>query len=571
MKNFNAILNKNDIVEMEITSMTSDGKGVGRVNSVVVFVPETAIGDFVSVKIVKVLKNYCFGKLVEIIRPSQDRCKNECPVFEKCGGCAYRHINYDAEINLKAEQVFHNVSSIGKAQYKKGKPIFNIKNTQRYRNKAQYPIGRSVDGKIIAGFYAPRSHRIISVEDCLLQPQVFSEILKDCIVFFEKNNVSIYDEETAKGLIRHVYIRQGEVSGEIMVCFVVNGKTFTGAKELCLALSSKYEQIKSIVLNVNTKNDNVIMGNSCITLFGNDTINDEICGIKTKLSPLSFYQVNHYMAQELYTLAGKLANLNGTETVLDLYCGAGLIGLSVAKKVKKLVGIEIVEDAVKNAKENAKLNGIANAEFFCGDASYIQRLLDKGYKFDVIFVDPPRKGCSPDVIDALINSGAKKIVMISCNSSTMARDLMLLSDGGYKADEIIPADLFPRTVHCEAIALLQMKGDVHKMKLNSTPFEMIKSGEKTIELRLYDEKRQQINVGDKIIFINNATGEKLNTTVVKLHIFDTFNDLYKSMPLLKCGYTTEDINTAHPSDMEQYYSVEEQKKYGVVGIELVCS
>ena len=454
MKNFNAILNKNDIVEMEITSMTSDGKGVGRVNSVVVFVPETAVGDFVSVKIVKVLKNYCFGKLLEIIRPSEYRCNNDCPVFEKCGGCAYRHINYDAEINLKAEQVFHNVSSIGKAQYKKGKPIFNIKNTQRYRNKAQYPIGRSADGKIIAGFYAPRSHRIVSVEDCLLQPQVFSEILKDCIDFFEKNNVSIYDEETAKGLIRHVYIRQGEVSGEIMVCFVVNGKTFTGAKKLSLTLSSKYEQIKSIVLNVNTKNDNVSMGHSCITLFGSDTINDEICGIKTKLSPLSFYQVNHYMAQELYTLAGKLANLNGAETVLDLYCGAGLIGLSVANKVKKLVGIEIVEDAVENAKENAKLNGINNAEFFCGDASYIQKLLDKGYKFDVIFVDPPRKGCSLDVIEALISSGAKKIVMISCNSSTMARDLMLLSDGGYKADEIIPADLFPRTVHCEAVACL---------------------------------------------------------------------------------------------------------------------
>lgn len=454
MKNFNPVLNKNDIVEMEIISMTAEGKGVGRVDNIVIFVPGTATGDFVLVKIVKVLKNYCFGRLLEILKPSEHRCENDCPVFEKCGGCAYRHIEYDAEINLKAEQVFHNVSSIGKVEYKKGKPIFNKKKTQRYRNKAQYPIGRSADGKIIAGFYASRSHRIIPVEDCRLQPQIFSEILKDCLSFFEKKNISIYDEETAKGLIRHVYIRQGEISGEIMVCFVVNGKNFTGSKELCERLSSKYEQIKSIVLNVNTKNDNVIMGDSCITLWGSDTINDEICGIKTKLSPLSFYQVNHCMAQELYTIAGKLANLSGSETVLDLYCGAGLIGLSVANKVKKLIGIEIVEDAVKNAKENAKLNGIDNAEFYCGDASYIQKLLDNGYKFDVIFVDPPRKGCSSDVIEALVGSGAKKIVMISCNSSTLARDLMLLRDGGYTTDELIPADLFPRTIHCEAVVCL---------------------------------------------------------------------------------------------------------------------
>jgi len=454
MKKSNSVLNKNDIFEMEITSMTAEGNGVGRVNNVVVFVPGTAVGDFVSVKIIKVLKSFCFGKLIKILKPSEHRCQNDCPVFEKCGGCAYRHIDYVSEIDLKTEQVFHNISSIGKVEFKKGKPIFNKKNTQRYRNKAQYPIGRNSDGKIIAGFFAPRSHRIIPIEDCFLQPVIFSKILKDCISFFEKKNISVYDEKTAKGLIRHIYIRQGEISREIMVCFVVNGKTFTGVNELCELLSSKYEQIKSIVLNVNTKNDNVIMGDSCITLWGSDTINDEICGIKTKLSPLSFYQVNHYMAQELYTAAGNLASLTGKETVLDLYCGAGLIGLSVANKVKKLVGIEIVEDAVKNARENASQNGIDNAEFYCGDASFVQKLLDKGYNFDVIFVDPPRKGCSSDVIEALIRSGAKKIVMISCNSATLARDLSFLSNGGYTADQLIPADLFPRTVHCEAVVCL---------------------------------------------------------------------------------------------------------------------
>ncbi len=455
MKNFSSVLSKNDIVQIEITSMTSEGNGVGRVNNAVVFVPNTAIGDIASVKIVKVLKNYSFGKLLEIIEASPHRCQNDCPVFEKCGGCAYRHISYESEIDLKAEQVFHNVSAIGKAEFKKGAAIFESGKTERYRNKGQYPIGRDSDGKIISGFYAPRSHRIIPVEDCLLQPRIFSQILKDCIEFFEEKNVSIYDENTHSGLIRHIYLRQGAVSGEIMVCFVVNGKTFTGKNELVERLVSKYEQIKSIVLNVNKNKDNVIMGETCITLWGADTINDEICGIKTKLSPLSFYQVNHDMAERLYYKAGELANLSGNETILDLYCGAGLIGLSVAKKVKKVVGIEIVNAAIENAKQNAVDNNIDNAEFYCGDASYIQKLLERGYKFDVIFVDPPRKGCSADVIEALTHSGADKIVYISCNSSTLARDMALLSEKGYAAGEVIPADLFPRTVHCEAIAVLE--------------------------------------------------------------------------------------------------------------------
>ncbi len=448
-------LKKNDIVNLEITALSSDGNGIGRINDMVVFVPNTAVGDKIRAKIVKVLKTYAFGKIESVIIPSKDRIENKCPVFEKCGGCAYRHINYKSEIEEKSSQVFHNIKTIGKTDdFDKMDALCIGEKTERYRNKGQFPVGRDANGKIISGFFAPRSHRIISVDDCLLQPEIFSDIVSDCIGFFEQNNVSIYDEETGKGLIRHIYLRQGDVSGEIMVCLVVNGKTFTGANTLCNALSAKYPQIKSIILNVNKTRNNVIMGNECITLWGSDTITDELCGLKVVLSPLSFYQVNHDMAEKIYRLAGDLADLKGDETLLDLYCGAGLIGLSVANRVKKVVGIEIVEPAVENAKQNAINNEIDNAEFHCGDASLVARLIDNGYKFDVTIVDPPRKGLGEDVIEALSVCGAKKIVYVSCNSATLARDINLLSQKGYTLKSVTPADLFPRTVHCEAIALL---------------------------------------------------------------------------------------------------------------------
>jgi len=562
-------LNKNDIVTLDITALTNECNGIGRIGDVVVFVPNTAVGDKIEVRIVKVLKSYAFGRLERILAPSKDRIENNCPVFEKCGGCAYRHINYDAETKEKAEQVFHNIKAIGRTEnYIKCDIVKNSNNTERYRNKGQFPVGVGANGKIISGFFAPRSHRIVPVSDCLLQPKVFGQIVEDCISFFEENMVSVYDEEIGKGLIRHIYLRQGAVTGEIMLCFVVNGKTFTGEKALCNQLSSKYPQIKSIVLNVNKARNNVIMGEECITLLGNDTIVDEMCGLKVNISPLSFYQINHDMAQKVYRLAGNLADLKGDETVLDLYCGAGLIGLSVAKNVKSVIGIEIVEPAVENARQNAKENDIDNAQFYCGDASLVAKLIADGTSFDVAFVDPPRKGCSNDVIEALAVSGADKIVYVSCNSATLARDINLLVEKGYNLVSVTPADLFPRTVHTETVALLSRQIDVHKMKLNSEPFKMIKYGEKTIELRLYDEKRQKIKVGDRIVFTDNATGETLNTTVVNLHRFNSFNELYKSLPLLKCGYTAENIDKATPDDMEQYYSVNEQNKYGVVGIEL---
>lgn len=449
---------KNDVVTIEITALSSEGSGIGRVDDMVVFVPNTAVGDKIEAKIVKVLKSYAFGRLENIVTPSKDRIENVCPVFEKCGGCVYRHINYTSEVNEKAGQVYHNMKAIGRMEsFDACKPICNPEKIDRYRNKGQFPVGKDVNGRIISGFFAPRSHRIIPIKDCLLQPEIFSNIVTDCVEFFEKNSVSVYDEVSNKGLIRHIYLRQGTISGEIMLCFVVNGKAFTGSKVLCNALCEKYPQIKSIILNVNRSKNNVILGNECITLWGGDTISDVMCGLKVSLSPLSFYQVNHDMAESIYNLAGELADLKGDETLLDLYCGAGLIGLSVAKRVKKVVGIEIVEPAVENARQNAINNCIKNSEFHCGDASLVAKLIQKGYKFDVAIVDPPRKGCSEDVIEALSVCGAKKIVYVSCNSATLARDVELLSQKGYTLKSVTPADLFPRTVHCEAVAVLDAK------------------------------------------------------------------------------------------------------------------
>ncbi len=450
-------LKKNDIVTLTIKGMTSEGSGVGTVDNIAVFVPNTAIGDVVEAKILKVLKKYAFGKIENIITPSSDRIQNECPVFEKCGGCAYRHISYMSEIELKAEQVFHNIKSISKVDFIRGEPLFLEDNICHYRNKAQYPVGVDTNGQAVFGFYAQRSHRVVKNEYCALQKEIFSDIIKDISDFVNKNKVSVYNEEKHKGVLRHIYLRRAEKTGQIMVCFIVNGKTFTGINELSKRLSDKYTDIKSVVLNVNTKKTNVILGDECITVFGKDYIEDCMCGLKIKLSPHSFYQVNHKMAEKLYEKAGELANLKGNETLLDLYCGAGTIGLSLAKKVKNVIGIEVVEQAVKNAKENAKNNNIDNAEFICSDASIIKKLVDNNkINFDVAIVDPPRKGCSQDVLEALVESKAKKIVMISCNSATLARDISFLSKFGYSVGEVIPADLFPRTVHCEAITLLEL-------------------------------------------------------------------------------------------------------------------
>ena len=457
------MLKKNQIEEAEITAMSSDGNGIAKIDGMVVFVPYTAVGDKLKIRIVKVQKNYSFGIIEEILEPSPDRVDDHCPVYKKCGGCAFRHISYEAELRHKAEFVQSNLRRLGGLDPVM-LPITPSPMVQGYRNKAQYPI-REYDGKIEAGFFAKRSHRVISCASCDLQPAFFEQILEYTKQFLEEYHISAYDEQTGKGKVRHLYIRYGEVSGEVMVCLVVNSERLPHAAEYVEGLLKVCPQVVSVVLNINREQNNVILGQKCITLYGKDTIEDTLCDVRFELSPLSFYQVNRQAAEKLYRLAAEMAQFEGNELLIDLYCGAGTIGLSMASKVRELIGVEIVPDAVENAKENAKRCGVENARFICADAKEAAaQLAAENLHPDVIVVDPPRKGCDLEVLQAISAMAPKRLVMISCNSASLARDCKELKALGYHLEKAAPVDLFPRTTHVETVVLLS-KGEIDSKKV----------------------------------------------------------------------------------------------------------
>lgn len=445
-------MKKNDICNLNITDCTLSGSGVGHIDSMAVFVPAAAVGDELKVHILKVKSNCAFGKVHEVLTASPDRIKSDCPVFPKCGGCAFRHISYDAEKRIKENQVRENLRRIGKIDVTVN-PIVPSPSVDAYRNKAQYPLSMK-DGVLSIGFFAERSHRVIDCRNCRLQSDEFSVILSVFDDWIKKNNVSIYDETTHKGLLRHIYIRKGERTGEILVCAVINGEKIPHQDELCDNLLTKLPNIKSIVININKERTNVILGKKCIPLYGNGYIEDVLCSLRFRISPLSFYQVNALQAENLYNKAIELADAKG-KTVLDLYCGTGTIGLTMAKTAKKVIGVEIIPDAVKDAGINAELNGIKNAEFICADASdAVKQLAEKNIKPDVIIVDPPRKGCSEDVLKAISDFSPERLVYISCDSATLARDCAILKTLGYNADIATPFDMFPRTGHVETVVKL---------------------------------------------------------------------------------------------------------------------
>ncbi|MBQ8539443.1 MAG: 23S rRNA (uracil(1939)-C(5))-methyltransferase RlmD [Ruminococcus sp.] len=437
--------------------MTSDGSGVGKADSMVVFVPDTAVGDICDVRILKVKKNVCYGKIENIIEKSADRVDPVCPVSSRCGGCVYRHMSYEAELKVKHKKVFDAVTRIGKVDGSKVKEIIGAYDTQvdRYRNKAQIPVGLSKNGEVELGFYSRHSHRIAPCDDCLLSPVIFTQITKDFKEFLQKYPYLIYNEEKHSGKIRHLYLRIGEKTDEVMVCVVVNGKSFDHQDELFNSIKEKYKQVKSIVINVNKAKTNVILGYENITVYGKESITDELCGLKFELSPLAFYQVNRTQAQRLYEKAKEYAQLSGDEVLIDLYCGTGTIGLSMAKSCKELIGVEIIDKAIENAKVNAKNNGIENARFICGDAEKAAVELEKnGIKPDVIIVDPPRKGLTPDLINTIVQMNPQRVVYVSCDPATLGRDLKLFEEFEYSVKEITPFDLFPRTAHCESVCWL---------------------------------------------------------------------------------------------------------------------
>ncbi|MBP9988531.1 MAG: 23S rRNA (uracil(1939)-C(5))-methyltransferase RlmD [Ruminococcus sp.] len=420
-----------------------------------VFVMGAVTGDHIIAHIIKVKKTYAVGIIKEITQKSPIRIKPECPVCDKCGGCSFAQIKYEEELKIKARQVADNMSRLGKIDVLPDEIIPSPDNS-RYRNKAQYPVGS--DGNFASiGFYAPMSHRIIDCADCKLQPKEFSEITDVFRELVRKKIINVYDGQS--GLLRHIYIRKAVATDETMVCLVVNGTKLDNKDKIITALLEADENIKSIILNTNTEKTNVVLGKKCETLYGQDYITDELCGLKFNISPLSFYQVNHDGAEILYSKAKEYACLTGSETVIDLYCGTGTIGLTMADKAKKLIGIEIVPQAVENAKKNAKLNGIENAEFICGDASEIaDKLLKDGVNPDVVILDPPRKGCDDSVVQTVSKFNPKRIVYVSCDSATLARDCGRFKECGYKVKELVPVDMFPRTGNVETV-LLMIKGE----------------------------------------------------------------------------------------------------------------
>ncbi len=445
---------KNRLYEIKIDAISSQGNGIGRIGGMAVFVPNSAIGDTLEVKILKVEKKLAYARIERIIDPSPDRIEQDCPVFEKCGGCAFRHISYEAELEAKYQRVADALKRIGGIDIAP-EPIIGADAPDRYRNKAQLPIGKDSKGELQIGFFAPRSHRIVDTVTCLLQPEIFDKTMKILRHWIKEKNVSVYDEATHKGLLRHLYIRWAEATGEIMVCLVINGNNIPAARELTDLLTSQIPNLKSVVLNINREKTNVILGEDCRTIWGSDHITDTLCGLKFKISPLSFYQVNHTQAEKLYNKAIEYATLTGKETVLDLYCGAGTIGLSMAPKAKEVIGVEIVEQAVSDAIENARINKINNARFICKDAAAAaEELSAQGIRPEVVVIDPPRKGCDKALIDTIVKMIPEKIVYVSCDPATLARDLAIFAEKGYPTLSATPLDMFPRTPHVECVTLM---------------------------------------------------------------------------------------------------------------------
>ena len=449
-------MKKNDVIKLDITDVTLQGSGVGRADGIAVFVPGTVTGDTVNAHVLKVKSNYAFAKIDSVVKPSEYRVDEECASFSKCGGCAFRHVDYNFELELKENNVKNILKRIGGVE-PIFEPIVGLR-PNSYRNKCQYPVSKSKNG-INIGFFSNHSHRVVDCPNCSLQPEEFSVAVRFFKEFIKKHNISVYDEALGTGLIRHLYLRKATVTDELMLCVVINGDALPFCDEFIENFKAQFgEKLKSIVININTEKTNVILGKKCVTLYGDDYITDQLCGVKVRISPLSFYQVNHDVAELLYKKAREYAEPKG-KTVLDLYCGAGTIGLSMAKSAKEVIGVEIVPEAVEDAKFNAKNNGFSNTRFICDDAAgAAEKLKQEGIKPDVVIVDPPRKGCDAELIKIIAEDFApKSVVYVSCDPATLARDCKIFGDFGYITTKATPFDMFPRTGHVEVCCCLSRK------------------------------------------------------------------------------------------------------------------
>lgn len=449
---------KNDLVTLEIEDCGIDGEGIGKADGFTVFVKDAVIGDTVTAKIIKAKKNYGYGRLMEVLKPSPYRVKPKCEFARQCGGCQLQALSYDQQLVFKTNKVKGHLERIGGFTDIPMEPIIGMDELFHYRNKAQFPVGRNKEGKIVTGFYAGRTHNIIENRDCALGVAENKEVLDRVIAHMEKYGIEPYNEATGKGLVRHVLIRYGYFTKEVMVCLILNGNKIPKEEQLVKSLC-EIPGMTSITINVNKKHSNVILGEEIRLLWGQEYITDRIGDISYQISPLSFYQVNPMQTQKLYAKALEYADLHGEETVWDLYCGIGTISLFLAQKAKFVRGVEIVPAAIENAKENAKLNGLENTEFFVGKA---EEVLPREYKkngvyADVIVVDPPRKGCDETLLETMIEMNPERIVYVSCDSATLARDLKYLCERGYELRKVCPVDQFGMTVHVETVVLLSHK------------------------------------------------------------------------------------------------------------------
>ncbi len=453
---------KNEYYEMNISGIGHDGEGVGRIENFTIFIPHAIPGDYIKVKVLKIKSRYAYGKLIEIIQPSENRKNPICPMFEKCGGCQLQHIDYKEQLKFKKQKVIDALKRIGKLEDVVVHDTIGMNNIFRYRNKAQFPVDSDeLSNQINIGFYAPRSHHIIEMDTCHIQHEVNDIVITVVKEWMQQYNITAYDERNGRGLIRHIYTRIGFKTSEVMIVLVTNGIDIPYTQELInkiMQINTADYKFKSIMQNINTKKTNVILSTENKVLWGTDYIVDYIGKIKFNISPMSFYQVNPVQTDVLYNKALEYADLSGDEIVFDLYCGIGTISLFLAQKAKRVIGVEIIPQAIEDAKINADINNIDNVEFNTGAAEdVIPTLYKESCHADVVVVDPPRKGCDEILLNTIAKMQVDKIVYVSCNPSTLARDLKILEDKGYKTMEVQPVDMFPHTVHVETVALLTRK------------------------------------------------------------------------------------------------------------------
>ena len=492
---------KNDIVTLDIEDCGVDGEGIGKADGFTVFVKDAVIGDRVTAKIMKAKKNYGYGRLMEILKPSPYRVEPKCAFARQCGGCQLQALSYEQQLAFKEKKVRGHLERIGGFTELPMEPIIGMDEPYHYRNKAQFPVGKNKEGRIITGFYAGRTHTIIENRDCALGVSQNKEVLDRVIAHMEAYGIEPYNEETGKGLVRHILIRYGFFTGEVMVCLVLNGSSIP-QKETLIEHLLEIPGMTSITINVNKKRSNVILGEEIRLLWGKPYITDKIGDISYQISPLSFFQVNPFQTGKLYSKALEYADLHGEETVWDLYCGIGTISLFLAQKAKFVRGVEIIPAAIENANDNARLNGIENVEFFVGKAEEVlpAEYKKNGIYADVIVVDPPRKGCEESLLATMIEMQPKRIVYVSCDSATLARDLKYLCERGYELRKVCPVDQFGGTVHVETVALLTRKKDVERIDIEMTVDKDDVTEKATYQkIKEYVKEKYGLNVHTKYI------------------------------------------------------------------------